>query len=80
MNVNAQGLASAFQTEIENAVQLIQQNPNRFPQHGESGVRRYLIKRFPYTVFYLALDVAIWIVAIAHQRRKPGYWIDRTSM
>jgi hypothetical protein len=33
-----------------------------------------LLKRFPYTVYYLELDHSIWIAAVAHQQRRPGYW------
>ncbi|WP_089935015.1 type II toxin-antitoxin system RelE/ParE family toxin [Candidatus Entotheonella palauensis] len=74
------GLGISFQTEVEEAVQLIQQNPRRFPRHHEFGLRGYQIKRFPYTIFYLELDEAAWIVAVAHQRRRPRYWAHRISM
>lgn len=35
------------------------------------------MKRFPYVVFYLNSEDAIDIVAVAHQRRLPGYWLNR---
>jgi hypothetical protein len=31
----------------------------------------------PVTVFFLELDEAIWIAAIAHDKRKPDYWVLR---
>jgi plasmid stabilization system protein ParE len=31
----------------------------------------------PYVVFFEVADDAITIVAVAHQRRRPGYWLDR---
>ena len=40
----------------------------------ELGVRRVLVKRFPYAVVYLDLPNEIRILAFAHTRRKPGYW------
>ena len=32
---------------------------------------------FPYTIYYVALDDSLWIAAMAHQRRRPGYWSRR---
>jgi toxin ParE1/3/4 len=40
-------------------------------------VRRRAVMRFPYHVVYLGLATHIRILAIAHDRRKPGYWKDR---
>lgn len=40
-------------------------------------VRRRAVKRFPYHVVYLELPNHIRILAITHDRRKPGYWKDR---
>jgi len=35
------------------------------------------LKRFPYTIFYIDLDEQIWVGAVAHQSRRPGYWARR---
>jgi plasmid stabilization system protein ParE len=40
-------------------------------------VRRIAVKRFPYHVIYLETKAQIRILAIAHDRRKPGYWETR---
>ena len=40
-------------------------------------VRRAPVKRFPYHVIYLELNGEIRVLAVAHDRRKPGYWRDR---
>ena len=47
----------------------------RLPQ--ELGVRRRLVQRFPYSVFYMELSEEIRILAIAHTRRRPFYWRQR---
>jgi toxin ParE1/3/4 len=40
--------------------------------------RRYLLPRFPYGVVYgVAADASIVVVALAHARRRPRYWIAR---
>jgi plasmid stabilization system protein ParE len=41
------------------------------------GVRRVPLKRFPYVVAYLETDAAIRVLAIVHDRRRPGYWLSR---
>ena len=43
----------------------------------ELPVRRLAVKRFPYHVVYLEAQTHIRILAIAHDRRKPGYWKSR---
>lgn len=40
-------------------------------------VRRAPVKRFPYYVVYLEAELTIRILAVAHERRKPGYWKGR---
>ena len=41
------------------------------------GLRRYVIRRFPFIIFYLEFETLIWVVAIAHGKRKPDYWKKR---
>lgn len=40
-------------------------------------VRRRAVTRFPYHVIYFETATEIRILAIAHDRRKPGYWHTR---
>ena len=40
-------------------------------------VRRAPVKRFPYYVVYLEAETTIRILAVAHERRKPGNWKSR---
>ena len=71
------GLGDDFVAEVEQAVQRIAQTPQAFPLHGSSGLRKCILRRFPYTIFFLELPDRIWIAAVAHQRRRPGYWSHR---
>ena len=43
----------------------------------ELPVRRRAVARFPYHVIYIETANQIRILAIAHDRRKPGYWHTR---
>jgi toxin ParE1/3/4 len=40
------------------------------------GTRRFVLQHFPYSTVYLTLEAG-YIVAVAHHRRKPGYWRKR---
>lgn len=71
------GLGDDLMAEVEQCVLRIAQSPRAFPLHGSSGLRKCLLGRFPYTIFFLELDDRIWIAAVAHQKRRPGYWSHR---
>lgn len=40
-------------------------------------LRRVFVVRFPYQVIYFTTDDDLYVVAVAHERRLPGYWRDR---
>lgn len=71
------GLGREFRQEVESAVQRILQNPRAFPVHDNEGTRRSLVRRFPYTVFFVELHDVLWVAAVAHHRRRPQYWSGR---
>jgi toxin ParE1/3/4 len=70
-------VASArFQRELDRAVDLISERPNTgSPYLGNT--RRVLLRRFPFFVVYRVRGNNIEIVAVAHARRRPGYWETR---
>ena len=45
--------------------------------HEAVGARRVLLKRFPYAIIYIQLKAHVRVLALAHLRRKPGYWKSR---
>jgi len=65
--------ARAFALEIDIAVERIAASPTRWPKLAE-GIRRYLLKRFPFSMIYRIKGDEIQIIAVAHARRRPGYW------
>lgn len=68
--------AQAFALEIDHAIQNIAEAPLRWPE-GRRGERRFVLDRFPYTLLYRVREDHIFITAVAHQSRRPGYWRDR---
>lgn len=71
------GLGLALQSAIEQAIGRIQQNPQVGAPYKTTEFRHYVVQRFPYVVFYAELEEPIWIVAIAHGKRRPDYWRRR---
>jgi toxin ParE1/3/4 len=69
-------VAERFQRELETAQAAIQKSPAAWAKYIH-GTRRYLLRRYPYVVVYRVTEERIAIVAVAHGRRKPGYWADR---
>ena len=43
----------------------------------DPSVRRQVVRRFPYVIFYRADAEAVTVLAIAHGKRRPGYWRAR---
>jgi len=70
------GLGRSFAAEVERTVSLIRHYPDAGSLIG-TGRRRVLLARFPYSVVYRKISDSIVIVAVAHQRRRPGYWRRR---
>jgi plasmid stabilization system protein ParE len=68
--------AERFLDDIAKAVELLQQ----FPRIGApiaDDARRLILKRYPYQFIYRVEGDEIRVYAVAHLKRKPGYWHDR---
>jgi toxin ParE1/3/4 len=72
-----QGLGRTLQAEIEQAVSRIQSRPGLGTPYKATAFRYVALRRFPYVIYYLELDTTLWVAAIAHTRRRPGYWKRR---
>ena len=70
--------ADAFLVELDRAVERIAESPKMYP-HYVQGTRRYLLQRFPFYLVYREVAGKLEVVAIAHGRRKPGYWKKRIA-
>ncbi|MEX2215646.1 MAG: type II toxin-antitoxin system RelE/ParE family toxin [Phycisphaeraceae bacterium] len=69
-------VAEAFSDAIDHAVEMIVTAPERWPTH-RYGTRRYVVRDYPYSVVYLVKSDHVFIVAVAHGRRRSGYWRKR---
>lgn len=68
--------ARAFAQELRRVVELAAGQPG-IGAPGLRGTTRLYFKRFPYTLIFRNQDSSIRVIAIAHQSRRPGYWVGR---
>lgn len=73
-----EGLGQAFEEDFDRLVSRMRRAPQQFPEI-EPQVRRALLHRFPYAVFFIIEEEAVVALAILHQRRSPDSWRGRTK-
>ncbi len=71
-----EGLGDEFDVELHATISRIVRHPDSWPLYSYR-TRRCLCSRFPYSIVYRHMQDRIAIYAVAHQKRKPGYWKDR---
>ncbi len=72
-----QGLGLEYLSEVEHAANLLIRYPNAGSMVRDS-VRRLVLPKFPYSLLYRVVDEEmIRVLAVAHHKRKPRYWIGR---
>ncbi len=70
------GLGRRFRYLVESAVKKIVETPFIY-RTLKAPFRRYLLPKYPYSIIYSIEPDHIRIVAVAHNKRKPGYWSKR---
>ncbi len=73
------GLGVRLKEEARAAIHWIETNPDA-PRLRSKGYRRVNLKVFQHYVAYFIWADTIWIVAIAHGRRRPEYWLERKKL
>lgn len=72
-------VAHRFTFEVSQSLKLLEQFPLTgafVPSIADPAIRRLPVHGFPYSVIFVRLPDRISVLAIAHHRRKPGYWND----
>jgi toxin ParE1/3/4 len=64
------GLGSEFMRSVESAIQLIRRHPEIFPV-ARKDIRQAVVRRFPYSIFYLPTKEKIIVLSVFHASRKP---------
>lgn len=71
------GLGAEYLAEFEALMSRICAAPDFYPRIGDADLRKAGLKRFPFHVIYRAEPTQIVVLAVAHQRRRPAYWVGR---
>jgi len=72
------GLGRRFKEEVRKAALRISEYPKAWSiERGE--VRKGLLHKFPYKLMYSVEEDHILVIAVAHQHRKPDYWVGRDA-
>lgn len=70
------GKGMDFLNELRRVIRLVTAYPFASTEI-EAGLRKRLFARFPYSLIYGLEARTIVVVAVAHSRRSPHYWLDR---
>lgn len=71
------GLGGAFITEFEALATLIGESPKAWRVELEPDIRRVPLQRFPLSIVYREKPDGFQVLAVAHHRRRPQYWLGR---
>jgi plasmid stabilization system protein ParE len=73
------GLRDLFERAVDDVLTAIRHAPLGGTAWRSGPAKRWRIKRFPFQVVYLVASPDIVVVAVAHDKRRPGYWVTRVS-
>ena len=65
-----------FAEEFRSAIDRVLAFPQSYAAD-KQGVRKRVLRKFPYRLVYRLQEDTVIVVACAHTSRKPGYWQDR---
>lgn len=68
--------ATEFRALVQAAEELVQRSPEAWAVYALD-TRGFRFQKFPFVLVYAIRGETIFLVALAHTRRKPGYWRDR---
>jgi toxin ParE1/3/4 len=70
--------AIRFEEEVDESLKAIGKNPNRYRIHKDD-IRIKELDRFPFSIYYRVRENEVHVLSIAHNSRRPEFWIDRAE-
>ena len=70
------GLEKKYLEILNQAFQVIASNPLSFPLIRKT-IRKFVVRDFPFNVYYIVDEDHIFIIAVFHNKRNPGFWKSR---
>ena len=71
------GLGASYLADADRALDSITAAPQRYPVVQPPDIRSIRLARFPFSILYRASGDIVLVLAIAHARRRPLYWLGR---
>lgn len=68
--------AQRFAAAVDDAINSILANPQRYSRVGPNE-RGCSVVKFPFQIIYRTPGDILYVVAVAHAKRRPGYWKRR---
>ena len=75
---NVTGLGERFGREVRHAIERLLDHPE-IGAPLDASLRRLTLIRFPYVLIYSFSPDVLRVIAVAHTRRRPGYWRSRAK-
>jgi hypothetical protein len=73
------GLGADYVAEFDAVMTLICRTPRLYPTIVAPDIYKAGLKRFPFHVIYRVISTQIIVLAVAHQCRRPAYWMRRLA-
>jgi toxin ParE1/3/4 len=74
------GLGARFLEHFQKALHRICDAPGQYAIERAPDIRRLQLRTFPMTVIYRERSGEVQVLAVAHYRRRPGYWLGRVAV
>jgi plasmid stabilization system protein ParE len=71
------GLGAEFRKAVEGAITTLRSLPQIAGLFPGAPCRQYIVTGYPYSVIYADRTDLIYVLAVAHHRRRSGYWKKR---
>lgn len=71
-------VADNFYKQVDSSLNKISKNPLAYQEEHKS-VRKYVMKKFPYIIYYQIKQVVVKVIAIFHSSRNPEIWKERAE-
>ena len=71
------GLGATYLEDFERIMKNICQAPHRYPIEKQPDIRRVKMNKFPYFILFRESSNIVQVLAVAHYRRRPQYWLGR---
>jgi plasmid stabilization system protein ParE len=72
----SQSAAQRFRDAVRDAIEIVRKTPTRYARNSKF-TRSAPVLKFPYRVIYSIEPECLFVVAIAHAKRRPRYWVKR---